>query len=63
MKLSADHWMIGGSMDVGTLLGERRIREGVDWPRFKALVTDPAGDWYHELAGRDAYEKLWDLWA
>ena len=40
--------------------GVSRVREGIDWPRLEALVTDPGGDWYHELVGDDAYEKLCD---
>ena len=57
-NLSADHWTIGGSLDTGTGNKEKRIREGIDWPRLEALVADPTGEWYHELVGHDAYERL-----
>ena len=53
--------MIGGSIDAGTESGEKRIWEGIDWPRLEALVADPAGEWYYELVGHDAYERLQDL--
>ena len=58
VKLSADHWMVGGILDVGSLGGENRIRAGIDWPRLEALMGDLGEDWYHELAGHNAYEKL-----
>ena len=48
-------------MDIDTHSGERKFREGVDWPRLEAFVADPAGNWYHELVGGDAYERLRDL--
>ena len=55
VKLLADHWTVGGSLDVGNLDGERKVREGIDWPRLEALVGSPEEDWYHELVGHDAY--------
>ena len=61
VKLSADPWTIGGSMEVEGLSGVSRVREGIDWSRLEALVADPGGDWYYELVGNDAYEKLRDL--
>ena len=48
VKLSADHWTVGGQMKVEDITGIKRIREGIDWPRLEALVADPGGDWYHE---------------
>ena len=60
-KLTADHWTIGGSLDTGTLSGGEKTREGIDWPRLEALVTGQESDWYHELVGHDAYEKLRDV--
>ena len=61
VKLSADHWTVGGILDVWSLGGENRIREGIDWPRLEALMRDSAENWYHEVAGHDAYKKLQDL--
>ena len=40
VKLSADHWTIGGLMEVEDLRGVRRVREGIDWPQLEALVAD-----------------------
>ena len=48
-------------MNIGTHSGEKRFRESIDWPRLEALVADSADNWYHELAGKDAYVKLRDL--
>ena len=48
-------------MDAGTLSGGEKTREGIDWPRLEALVAGQESDWYHELAGHDAYGKLKDL--
>ena len=48
-------------MDIGTLDGERIIREGINWPCLEALVGSPEEDCYHELVEHDAYAKLRDL--
>ena len=61
VKLSADYWTVRGRMGVEDINGIRKIREGIDWPRLEALMTDPGGDWYHEVVENDAYEKLRDL--
>ena len=49
VKLSADHWTIGGLMEEGDLGGIKRVREGINWPRLEALVANLGGNWYHEL--------------
>ena len=33
VKLSANHWTVGGSMYMGAVEGGKKIRQGIDWPR------------------------------
>ena len=61
VKLSADHWVIGGSLDIRDIEGEVRRREGIDWQGLEALLGTQDEKWYHGLDGDYAYWKLRDL--
>ena len=60
-KLSSNHWIVGGDLEVEGMEGEVRRREGIKWWGLEALLATQGEEWYHGLNSDDTYGKLRDL--
>ena len=57
----SDHSAIGRVVQIDAVEGVVDVREAVDWDAVAVMVADEGEEWYGDLAGATAYDRLVDF--